>query len=118
MAFSLRDTPIKRKLMLVILLTSSLALVLMGSTLITYELMRFRRSLVSNMNVLAQIIGSNSTASLAFQDKKSAEEILSALSAERQIAAAAIYNSEGKVFASFPRKTPASALPVRPGAGR
>ena len=115
MAFSLRDTPIKRKLMLVILLTSSLALVLMGSTLITYELMRFRRSLVSNMSVLAQVIGSNSTASLAFQDRKSAEEMLAALSAESQVAAAAIYDDRGNVFASFPRKIPANTLPPKPG---
>jgi hypothetical protein len=38
MAVFLRDTQIKRKLMLVILLTSSFALLLMGSAVITYEL--------------------------------------------------------------------------------
>ena len=37
MAVFLRDTPIKRKLMLVILLTNGFALLLMGSALITYE---------------------------------------------------------------------------------
>jgi hypothetical protein len=36
MAVFLRDTPIKRKLMLVILLTSGFALFLLGSALITY----------------------------------------------------------------------------------
>ncbi|MCA1659831.1 MAG: hypothetical protein LC642_04720, partial [Verrucomicrobiaceae bacterium] len=78
----LRDIPIKRKLMLVILLTSSFALLLMGSALITYELVTFRRTLAVNLGVLAQIIGSNSTAAIAFDDQKNAHEILSALGAE------------------------------------
>ena len=45
MAVSLRDLPIKRKLMLVILLTSSFALFLMGTALIVYERVTFRRAL-------------------------------------------------------------------------
>ncbi|HEX8077121.1 MAG TPA: CHASE sensor domain-containing protein, partial [Chthoniobacterales bacterium] len=102
MSIFLRDTPIKRKLMAVILLASGCALFLMGSALITYELITFRRSLAVNMGVLAEIVGSNSTASLAFQDAKSANEILSALAAERQIRSAAIYDDKGRIFAHFP----------------
>jgi PAS domain S-box-containing protein len=116
MALRLRDTPIKRKLMLVILLTSSLALLLMGSALITYELITFRRSMTVNMGVLGQIIGSNSTAALAFQDQKNAQEILSALSAEHQITAAAIYDEKGEIFARFPNIVPTLEFPTRPGA--
>ena len=114
MAVFLRDTPIKRKLMLVIVLTSSFALFLMGSAVITYELVTFRRTLAVNMGVLAQIVGSNSTAALAFQDQKSAREILGALSAERQITAAAIYDQSGNMFARFPDTAPRSSFPARP----
>src|SRR5450631_3481492 len=116
MAVFLRDTPIKRKLMLVILLTSSFALLLMGSAVITYELVTFRRSLAVNMGVLAQIVASNSTAALAFQDPRSAQEILGALSAERQITAAAIYDQNGNMFARFPTSVPPANFPSRPGA--
>lgn len=116
MAVFLRDTPIKRKLMLVILLTSSFALLLMGSAVITYEFVTFRRSLAVNMGVLAQIVASNSTAPLAFQDSKSAQEILGALSAERQITAAAIYDQNGNIFARFPTNIPSADFPSRPGA--
>ena len=115
MNVSLRDTPIKRKLMLVILLTSLFAILLMGSALITYELATFRRSLAVNIGVLAQIIGSNSTAALAFQDPKNAQEILTALSAERQITAAAIYDERGQLFASFPSDLAALEFPAKPG---
>jgi PAS domain S-box-containing protein len=116
MAVFLRDTPIKRKLMLVILLTSSFALLLVGSAVITYELVTFRRSLAVNIGVLAQIVGSNSTAALAFQDPKSAQEVLGALSAERQITAAAIYDQNGNIFARFPPKDPPTSFPSRPAA--
>src|ERR1051325_3619450 len=115
MAGFLRGTTIKRKLMLVALLTTSFALLLMGTAIITYEFVTFRRSLALNMAVLAQIIASNSTASLAFQDPKSAQEILGALSAERQISAAAIYDQNGNIFARFPIKVPRSSFPARPG---
>ena len=111
----LRNLPIKRKLMLVFLLTSSFALVLMGSALITYELVTFKRTLAINLGVLGKIVGSNSTAALAFHDPASAEEILGALSAERQITAAAIYDRNGAIFASFPAGTSRSEFPVNPG---
>ena len=87
MAFALGNIPIKRKLMVVILLTSGFAILLMGSALIAYELVTFRSALTNNIEVLAQIIGSNSTAALAFDDRQNANEILRALAAENQITA-------------------------------
>jgi signal transduction histidine kinase/ActR/RegA family two-component response regulator len=115
MAFSLRNVPIKRKLMVVILLTSGFAILLMGSALITYELVTFRSALTNNIEVLAQIIGSNSTAALAFDDRQNANEILRALAAENQITAAAIYDRNGRVFASFPESITPTQLPQVPG---
>jgi signal transduction histidine kinase/DNA-binding NarL/FixJ family response regulator len=112
---SLRDLPIKRKLMVVILLTSSFALLLMGSALIVYERVTFRSALAVNMNVLAQIVGSNSTAALAFDDPKNAREILGGLSAENQIKGAVIYDRNGRIFASFPDGVPLDQFPARPG---
>ena len=110
----MRDLPIKRKLTVIILLTSSFALLLMGSALITYELVTFRRTLATNLGVLGKIIGSNSTAALAFQDPESAAEILSALSAEHQITAAAIYDRSGALFAQFPAEAHRAEFPLTP----
>src|SRR5438045_490719 len=115
MALSLRDVPIKRKLMLVILLTSGFAILLLGSQLITYELVTFRSALTNNIEVLAQIIGSNSTATLAFADRENANQILRALAAENQITAAAIYDRNGRLFASFPESITPTQLPMAPG---
>jgi PAS domain S-box-containing protein len=115
MAISLSNLPIKRKLMLVIMLTSSFALLLMGSSIIIYERITFRHALAANMNVLAQIIGSNSTAALAFDDPDSAREILGALLAENQVTAAAIYDQNGRIFASFPKHVSSAQVPAHPG---
>ncbi len=115
MTFRLRDAPIQRKLILVILFTSSFALFLMGSALITYEVVTFRSSLALHVNVLAQIVGSNSTAAVAFDDPKNAQEILGALAADRQITEAAIYNGQDQLFASFPALPALAAFPVKPG---
>jgi signal transduction histidine kinase/ActR/RegA family two-component response regulator len=116
MFVSLRNVPIKRKLMLVILLTSSFALLLMGSAGVVYERLTFRHALAVNMSVLAQIIGSNSTAALAFDDAKNAREILAALLAENQVRAAAIYDRNGRIFASFPQNLPVDQFPIKPSA--
>lgn len=101
--------------MVVILMTTSLALLLMGSALIVYEGITFRRGLETNITVLGKIIGANSTAALAFDDPKNAQEILSALAAEKQVTAAAIYDRRGQLFASFPDNLPADQFPTRPG---
>ncbi len=111
---ALRDLPLRRKLLLVILLTSSFALLLMGSALITYELVTFRRTLVKNMGVLAEIIGSNSTAALAFREPRDAQEVLSALAAEDQVRAAAIYDAQGNLFAQFPAGLTRANFPAEP----
>ena len=114
MGISLRNTPIKRKLTLLILLTTSFALIFMGSALITYEVVTFRRTLAANMSVLAQIVGTNTTAALAFEDERNARELLAALSAEHQITAAAIYDARGDIFARFPNDLPVDAIPAHP----
>ena len=115
MTFSLQNVPIKRKLILVILLTSGFSILLMGSALITYELRTFRRTLTNNIEVLAQIIGSNITAALAFDDRENAHEILRALAAENQITMGAIYDRTGRLFASFPESVTPTQLPRKPG---
>ena len=93
--FSFRDAPITRKLMLVILMTTTLALAVMTSAVVAYELITFRNALTTNTGVLAQVIGSISTSSLAFENQEDAAEVLTVLSAEPQISAAAIYDGHG-----------------------
>lgn len=101
---ALRDAPIKRKLVLIIMLTSSLALLLASSGFILTEVFTFRASLARNLSTMADIVGANSTASLAFKDQGAAEETLEALSAVKSIVSAGIYAKDGTMFATYLRE--------------
>ena len=97
----LRDLPIQRKLVLIIMVTS-LAVVLLSTTaLMVSKIISFRSDLVENLSTLANVIGRNSTAALSFNDRRSAEETLSALKAESSVIAAAIFDTGGQTFATY-----------------
>jgi PAS domain S-box-containing protein len=98
-----RDFPIRRKLTLVIMLTSTTALVLACAGFFTYDLISFRRELPRRLSTLADIIGANSTGALSFDDAKLAEETLSALKARPEIVGACIYTAKGTIFAQYVR---------------
>lgn len=59
--------------------------------------------MTSELSVLADTLGANTAASLAFNDRKSAQDMLGALRAERHIVAACLYDSHGAIFAEYRR---------------
>src|SRR3954467_10957960 len=111
----LKDTPIRRKLMLIILMTSGAVLLLTGTAFFTNVFFSFRQTTVQQLATLAEITAVNSTASLAFQNPDDAKEVLSALKVERHIVAAALYDKNGKLFASYPGNLAADDLPSTAG---
>ena len=106
--------PLAKKLTMITMVTSTLALVLACVGFGTYEMVTFRQSLMREATTLAEIVASNSAASQVFDDPSSAEEILKSLSAERHISAACLFTPEGRVFASFLRKDVTKAYPQIP----
>jgi PAS domain S-box-containing protein len=110
----LKDTPIRRKLMTMILLTSGAVLLLTCASFFAYEFLTFRQTTVRHLSSLGQIIAANSTAALAFENQDDAKEILAALKAERHIVAACLYNKNGKLFSKYPADLPAEAFPAAP----
>ena len=118
----LQDVSIQRKLTLLTLITSGVTLVLAGFAYVTYDLFTFRQAMERDRLILAQIVGSNSTAALAFDDPKAGKATLASLSAQPRIVAACLYGKDGSVFANYQRADGASAhaLPADecPVAGR
>lgn len=100
---SLQNLSIKRKLMLITMLTSTAALVLSSVSFLIYDLISFRRQLSQDLMTQAQIIGFNSGAAMAFKDEAAATATLSALTAKEDIVVAALYSPEGKLFAHYSR---------------
>jgi PAS domain S-box-containing protein len=96
-----KNSSIQRKLTFVIVCTSLVGLSLAFLSFDFYERRNFRASMTSELSALAETLGANSAASLAFNDKKSAQDMLGALRAERNIVAAGLYDSHGTVFAEY-----------------
>jgi len=104
-----RDASIERKLTIVMVTTSLLGLSVACLGFEIYERASFREALSSELTALAETLGANTKASLAFNDHQSAVDILEALSAERHIVAACLYDKRGKFFAAYQRKAGGSA---------
>ena len=118
---------IRAKVLMVVMLTTSVALLLGLGAFVSYEHITFRQKVVGNLNMLAQMVGANSAAALTFHDKSTATQILRDLF-EADTRAGAVYDDhidaafligqDGKVFASYfrlgvPPFTPANGTVER-----
>jgi signal transduction histidine kinase len=97
--------------MRMILSTSVAVLLLTCSVFFIYEVITFRKSSVRELSILGQIIATNCTAALAFDDVDAANETLLALKAERHIVSACLYDHDGKIFSRYPESLPDDQFP-------
>jgi len=98
--------PIRRKLMVIAMVTAGAALLLAGVGIVALDSFLYRTYLERDLATLAQITADNTTAALAFEDPAAASEILHALRARQHLVAACIYRTNGTVLATY----------IRPGA--
>jgi len=113
-AMPLNHLPIQRKLVGFIIITT--LTVLLGSymVLLAYESRSSAQVTTQELRTMADIIASNSTAALIYDDPKLAEENLAGLRAERDVTAAALYDKDGKVYAVYPSDEATLAIPSSP----
>ncbi|MEO6567831.1 MAG: CHASE sensor domain-containing protein, partial [Opitutaceae bacterium] len=109
-----QDRPIRRKLMTMILGTSGVVLFITCAAFIGYEFLTYRHAAMRELSTLGEIIATQSTGAVAFDNPHDATEILSALKAERHIVAASLYDKKGKLFAHYPASAPAGDFPPAP----
>jgi two-component system sensor histidine kinase/response regulator len=98
-----RDLPIRRKLALLILSSSVLAVILACLGFAIYERQKFRANTADELATLADTLGANTAASLAFNDQKTAREMLGALREEHHVLGACLYDNHGRIFAEYRR---------------
>src|SRR5213594_58940 len=110
----LRDWPIKRKLTAILLLISGLVLVLTSAAFVTYQVVTFRGTIQSHLATRSRILAANSTAALAFANEADATEILAALKYDPHMVAAALYNQDGRVLATYSVAATADLIPAAP----
>jgi signal transduction histidine kinase/DNA-binding response OmpR family regulator len=103
---------VRHKLRLVIMVTVTLALLCACAAVLAYDRMAARSAMQNDLDVLAEMLGANSTAALSFDDGRVAAEILSTLRAKRHIVTADIFTARGLPLASYRRMSePAAAMP-------
>ncbi|MFE8070160.1 EAL domain-containing protein [Marinobacteraceae bacterium S3BR75-40.1] len=106
---------ISRRLTLLMMTTATVALLLGGLAFVANDLMMLRNGMLERQATLARIVGLNSVAALDFNDRRSARETLDSLGAHSGIIAAAIYDSQGKLFARYQNpEFPHTELPAHP----
>ena len=110
--------PLARKLIAIMMATSSCGLLVACIFFLSYDVISLRRSMADHLNGLADITAANVAAALTYNDPKSASVVLRALQAEPHIAAARVYDSNGRAFASYRRVVtgPVVSLPDLPPA--
>jgi signal transduction histidine kinase/DNA-binding response OmpR family regulator len=98
-----RDASIKRKLTFVILCTCVLGLSVTCMAFEVYERASFRTMMVNGLTEDPDSLGLATAASLAFDDRTFAEQMLGTMRSERYVMAAVLYDKSGKVFAEYRR---------------
>jgi len=100
-----RKLSLRRKITYVIMINTFAALCAAGIAFAEYGAYRFKELRVEDLNALANIVGTNSTAALEFKDPNAAQDILHALAAKPHILAAAIYDRDGAPFALYRKRS-------------
>ncbi len=99
-----RDLSIKRKLTMIIMLTSGIALVFASGALMYSNIKTSEKILRNDLSSLASVIGANSVGAIVFDDQQTAEQNLAGLHAKPDVALACIYDRNGKIFATYMQK--------------
>jgi signal transduction histidine kinase/HAMP domain-containing protein len=112
----IENWPIRQKLMLVIMLTCGAVLLLASGLLGTYQIYKFRETLIRNSTVMADILAENTQAALAFDDVPAAQKTLLALRADSYVTSACLYDGRGAQFATYIRPGNRTLIPAQPAA--
>jgi len=67
-----RNIPIRRKLMLVVLVSSTAALLVASAALFAFQVYTFRQNFMRDLVALGEIVSANSTAAITFGDADAA----------------------------------------------
>jgi signal transduction histidine kinase/CheY-like chemotaxis protein len=94
--------------MMMLMAASGAAVVLDSGASFVYDSRSRQQQLMDDLGSLADVAGANSVAAMTFGDVAASNEILAALSLKPGVVAAALYDKDGELFASF-RRNKASA---------
>ena len=106
--------PIRKRLKLVIISTCVIAIIFVFTGFFIYEYVSFKKILANDISTKGDIIAENSNAALTFQDSTDAARILNSLASQPHIIAAAIFDNNKRIFASFKNENKKIIFPAKP----
>jgi signal transduction histidine kinase len=101
----LRTSSILKRLTIMNMLVSVVALLLACVGFFAYDQITFRQDLVRTLSAQAQLMASSSVSAIVFDDPQTAAAILSALQNSQNIRSAAIFEIDRKPLAQYSRDT-------------
>lgn len=98
-----RDVSLRWKAVIMMLSVCAISLLLAVAGMLVQTRSAFERQTEQKLFLLADVIGSNSTAALTFKDVAAATETLSALHSDEHVMAAGLFDAQGVLFARYLR---------------
>lgn len=112
-----QNLPIKRKLLLLNLIICGAVLIVAMAAMFVFQVVNFRANVQRDTATLAAVIANNSTAALAFNDTKGANEVINSLKAKPTVVCACLVKTDGAVLAHFGEIDDSNELAQFPPAG-
>jgi len=97
----LRNLPIRKKIITIVMLISMSVLITVLATVGYAEWHSKRQDLGDSLSILSRTIGINASAALVFRDPETATEIMAALSSNEDVIAAQLYDKHWNKFAVY-----------------
>ncbi|MDP3694641.1 MAG: CHASE sensor domain-containing protein, partial [Desulfocapsaceae bacterium] len=95
------DMPIKSKLMIMIMGTTTIVVIIAFLAFFVYQLDATWQDNKNKLTSVARITGLNVAAAITFHDQQSAADTLAALSVEPSVLAAFVFKPNGQIFAQY-----------------
>mgnify|MGYP006195960385 FL=1 len=113
-----RDLPIRRKLVVMTVASTTVALLLAAGGFLAWDVFTLRNEIRRDLLVQARILGENSAPALVFNDDRAAGETIAALQLRPRVVMACLYlaQDDGRLFATYHRAEGGSC-PARPEDG-
>ena len=90
----------RRKLVLILTLVSSLAVLVAVVVLGGYQILTFRQRIVDDLLMKAEMVAANCSGALSFDDDRDAAEVLASLKADPAIVSTWVLRADGTVLGS------------------
>jgi two-component system, sensor histidine kinase len=109
-----QNLSIRRKLTLIIMVTTCVAILMACAVFLSFDIYNFRQSKVHDLETVAEILAANSTAAMTFSESGSAQDVLRALRVTEHVIAAGVYQSDGRILATYVRDAGPAPFPFPP----